>query len=57
MQVRRLLGDDKKYLGEPLNETELVDLRPPQVNARYYIQMFNTKNGPSKMREQQIHLE
>jgi len=50
MQARRMLHDDGKGLGEPLNETERADWKPPRITARYYIQMFNTKSAPSKMR-------
>jgi len=57
MQARRLLQNDHKGLVEALNETERADWRPPRVSATYYMQMFDTKSGQSKMRSQQIALE
>lgn len=50
MQARRILQGDGKGLMEPLNDTERLDWRPPHINARYYIQIFNSKTGKSKMR-------
>lgn len=54
MQSRRVLDDDDKGLPEYLNETERVDKLPPKVTARYYMQIFNTQKGRSKLRHQQI---
>ena len=35
MQHRRLLGDDSKGIGEPLNETDSYDDLGIQVSAKY----------------------
>ena len=51
MQQRRILQDDKKGLFEGLNETEREDWRPPKVNARYFMQIFDYKKGESKLRQ------
>jgi hypothetical protein len=41
VQHRRLLYDDNKGVIEPLNETNSYDDLGLQVNARYYMQIFN----------------
>ena len=46
MQNRRLLVDDLKSLGEPLNETN-VNGTGIQVNAKYYVQIFDRKKTDS----------
>lgn len=51
MQQRRLVDDDDKGIFERLNEIERSDKMPLRINARYYIQIFNTKLGHSKMRQ------
>ena len=46
MQNRRLLADDLKSLGECLNETNANDTGI-QVNAKYYVQIFDRKKTDS----------
>jgi hypothetical protein len=46
MQNRRTLDDDGHGLNEALNERDIFDV-PLAVNARYYMQIFNTKKGQS----------
>jgi hypothetical protein len=46
MQNRRTLDDDGHGLNEALNERDIFDI-PLAVNARYYMQIFNTKKGQS----------
>lgn len=50
MQQRRIVDDDDKGISEHLNEMERKDKAPPRINARYYIQIFDTKVGHSKVR-------
>ena len=57
MQQRRNLLDDRKGLCEPLNETEKEDQKPPRINAQYFMQIFDTKKGESKLRSTQINLQ
>ena len=57
MQQRRNLLDDRKGLCEPLNETEKEDQKPPRINAQYFMQIFDTKKGDSKLRSTQINLQ
>lgn len=52
MQQRRIIGDDDKGLSEFLNETERHDRLPIRVNARYFMQIFDTVQGQSKLRKQ-----
>ena len=47
MHHRRILGDDERGVGEPLNETSTSDELGIQVNARYYMQIFDTAKGKS----------
>jgi hypothetical protein len=47
MQHRRLLKEDSKGLSEVLNETDSFDDIGIQVNARYYMQIFDTQKGKS----------
>lgn len=56
MQQRRGLLDDKKGLSEALNETERIDVRPPRINANYFMQIFDYNHGKSKLRQHQINL-
>jgi len=42
---------------EPLNETDRKDHLPIRVNARYYMQIFDTVKGQSLQRQQQIKIE
>lgn len=51
MQSRRMQYDDGKFLGEQLNETERSDQNAPRINARYYMQIFNTNTSHSEMRK------
>jgi len=44
MQSRRLTEDDNKGVIEPLNETT-SDGNGLQVNAKYYMQIFDYKKG------------
>jgi hypothetical protein len=52
MQQRRGLEDDGKGLGEPLNETDSYDDLGIQVNANYYMQIFDRVKGKSEQRSQ-----
>ena len=56
MQQRRGLEDDGKGLGEPLNETDSYDDLGIQVNANYYMQIFDRVKGKSEQRSQQIKI-
>jgi len=56
MQHRRLLGDDDKGISEFLNETDTYDDLGIQVNARYYMQIFDRFKGESLQRSQQIEI-
>jgi alpha-mannosidase len=47
IQHRRTLRDDHKGVEEPLNETDTFDDYGLQVNARYYMQIFNAEKGKS----------
>jgi hypothetical protein len=57
MQHRRILRDDLKGVAEYLNETDTFDDYGLQVNARYYMQIFNSAKGQSLQRSQQIKLQ
>lgn len=57
MQQRRLIDDDDKGVPEFLNETERHDRLPTRVNARYFMQIFDTQKGQSKLRKQQIKMQ
>lgn len=41
MQQRRGLLDDQKGLGEAMNETERIDVKPPRIHANYFMQIFD----------------
>jgi hypothetical protein len=56
MQSRRLTEDDNKGVIEPLNETD-ANGQGLQVNAKYYMQIFDYKKAISKQREQQIIID
>ena len=49
MQHRRLLADDEKGLpsSDTLNETTTDDELGIRVNAKYYMQIFDTTNSAS----------
>jgi len=47
MQQRRLLDDDGKGIGEPLNETDSFDDLGIQVSAKYRMQIFDRVKGRS----------
>lgn len=47
MQNRRTLGDDGKGVGEPLDDRDMDDNLGIKVNARYYMQIFDTKKSES----------
>ena len=49
MQNRRLLLDDNRGVAEPLNETD-KEGRGIEVNAKYFIQIFDTETTPSLQR-------
>lgn len=51
MQHRRTLQEDGKGNHEALNETDSEDIGI-RVNARYYMQIFDTKKGKSLQRSQ-----
>jgi hypothetical protein len=51
MQHRRELFEDEKGLSEPLNETTEDDLGI-RVNAKYYMQIFDTNKSKSFQRSQ-----
>jgi len=50
MQSRRLTEDDNKGVIEPLNETD-SNGQGLQVNAKYFMQIFDYKKAVSKQRE------
>jgi len=52
MQHRRGLFVDDKGLKEPLNETTSEDDLGIRVNAKYYMQIFDTKKSKSVQRSQ-----
>lgn len=52
MQHRRLLDDDAKGIGEPLNETDTYDDLGIQVSAKYRMQIFDRVKGKSLQREE-----
>ena len=52
MQHRRGLFVDDKGLKEPLNETTSEDDIGIRVNAKYYMQIFDTKKSKSVQRSQ-----
>lgn len=56
MQHRRLLADDNLGLVMHLNETD-ADGLGQRVNARYYLQIFDTQKGKSMQRWQQIQTD
>lgn len=45
------MQDDNKGVVEILNETDSQGVGI-KVNAKYYMQIFDTKNGESKQRQQ-----
>lgn len=47
MQNRRLLFDDARGVGEALNETD-SEGRGIEVNAKYYVQIFDTTKAASQ---------
>ena len=53
MQDRRLLYDDWRGVGEALNETNILGTGI-QVNARYYVQIFDRSKTESVQRQQQL---
>ena len=59
MQHRRLLADDEKGLpgSDTLNETTTDDEQGIRVNAKYYMQIFDTKKTASLQRSQQINIQ
>lgn len=57
MQHRRVLADDGKGVEENLNETDSFDDLGIQVNAKYYMQIFDHEKGKSQQRAQQIKLQ
>ena len=56
MQHRRLLDDDSKGIGEPLNETDSYDDLGIQVSAKYHMQIFDRVKGKSVQRNEQIKI-
>lgn len=56
IQHRRLNKDDDKGVIEPLDERDPYTDLGIQVNARYYVQIFDNKKGKSLQRVQQIQL-
>lgn len=46
MQNRRTISDDEHGVNEALNDRDFNDTGL-QVNAKYYMQIFNTKKGAS----------
>lgn len=58
MQHRRILFDDDKGLAfDLLNETDSNNDIGIRVNAKYFMQIFDTFKGKSLQREQQINIE
>jgi len=59
MQHRRLLADDDKGLpgSDTLNETTTGDDIGIRVNAKYFMQIFDTTKSPSLQRSQQINVQ
>ena len=57
MQHRRVLADDGKGVEENLNETDSFDDLGIQVNAKYYMQIFDQEKGKSRQRAQQIKIQ
>ena len=53
MQNRRLLFDDNRGVEEPLNETDSQG-RGIEVNAKYFVQIFDTQKTPSLQRQTQL---
>lgn len=53
MQNRRLLFDDARGVGEALNETD-SEGRGIEVNARYFVQIFDTTKASSLQRKTQL---
>ena len=56
MQNRRLLFDDNRGVAEPLNETD-PEGRGIAVNARYYVQIFDTSRTDSLQRQTQSKID
>ena len=56
MQNRRLLFDDNRGVGEALNETN-KEGRGIEVNAKYFIQIFNTDKTSSLQRKTQLSID
>ena len=56
MQHRRLANDDNKGVIEQLNETD-SDGFGVKVTAKYYMQIFDFLQSPSKQRNQQILID
>jgi len=56
MQNRMTLQDDKKGLDDPLNDTD-IEGYGFRVNAKYYIQIFDTTKANSAQRDKQLNLE
>ena len=56
MQDRRLLLDDHRGVGEALNETNASG-EGIQVNAKYYVQIFDRTKTASVQREQQLIID
>ena len=50
MQHRRVLDVDNKGVGEALNETDIHDDKGIQVNAKYYMHIFDRSKGESLQR-------
>ena len=57
MQHRRVLADDGKGVEENLDETDSFDDLGIQVNAKYYMQIFDQEKGKSQQRAQQIKIQ
>lgn len=56
MQNRRSVSDDDHGVNEALNDRDFNDVGLA-VNAKYYMQIFNTKKGKSLQRSHQINIE
>lgn len=56
MQNRRLLHDDWRGVGEPLDETNKLG-QGIQVNTRYYVQLFDYTKVASKQRQVQLMID